>query len=116
MKKAVSASPLARRQIVRMGDNIRMARLRRDLSLRDVAQRAGISLNTVVAIESGKPSVSVGAIVNVLHCLSLAEDISLLAKDDALGRVLQDLQLKPKKRAPKKKKPEELLDLIKDSK
>jgi transcriptional regulator with XRE-family HTH domain len=101
MKKEVITSPLAKRQLVKLADNIKMARLRRDLSLRAVAQRAGISTNTVVAIENGGAGVSIGAIVNVLHCLNLAEDISLIAKDDVLGRKLQDLALVPKKRASK---------------
>ena len=116
MKKAVMASPMAKRQVVKLGDNIKVARLRRNLSLRAVAQRAGISLNTVVAIENGEPGVSIGAIVNVLHCLGLAEDISLIAKDDLLGRKLQDLELGPKKRASKKKKSEELMKLIRNTK
>jgi transcriptional regulator with XRE-family HTH domain len=116
MKKKVAASPLAKRQIIKLGDNIRMARLRRNLSLRDVAQRAGIALNTVVAIENGKFGVSIGPITNVLHCLSLAEDISQVAMDDALGRKLQDLGLEPRKRAPKKAKKQELFDLNKGSK
>lgn len=117
MKKSVMASPMAKRQLVKLGDNIKMARLRRNLSLRAIAQRAGISLNTIVAIENGRPGVSIGAIANVLHCLSLAEDISNIAKDDLLGRKLQDLELEPKKRAPKtvKAKSQDLMNLIKDS-
>lgn len=114
MKKAVVASPMAKRQLSKLGDNIKMARLRRNLSLRAVAQRAGISLNTVVAVENGEAGVSIGAIVNVLHCLNLAEDISKVALDDVLGRKLQDLELEPKKRAPKSSKVRELQDLIKD--
>lgn len=115
MKKAVMASPMAKRQLIKLGNNIKLARLRRNLSIRAVAQRAGISVNTVVAIENGEPGVSIGAIVNVLHCLSLGEDISLVARDDALGRKLQDLELEPKKRATKKNKAQELMDLIQDS-
>jgi transcriptional regulator with XRE-family HTH domain len=114
MKKAVMASPMAKRQLAKLGDNIKMARLRRHLSLRAVAQRAGISVNTVVAIENGEPGVGIGAIANVLHCLSLAEDISRVALDDELGRKLQDLQLEPKRRAPKKTTTPELSDLIKE--
>ena len=116
MKKSVVASPMAKRQLTKLGGNIKMARLRRNLSLRAVAQRAGISLNTVVAIENGESGVGIGAIVNVLHCLSLAEDISKVALDDDLGRKLQDLKLEPKKRAPKQTKSQELSDLIKESK
>ena len=86
-----------------MGEQLRMARLRRKLSLRSVAQRAGVSVNTVVAAESGEPGVGIGVIANILHSLNLAEDISLLAKDDLFGRKLQDLGLETKKRAPKTK-------------
>mgnify|MGYP003386833246 CR=1 FL=1 len=116
MKKAVAVSPMAKRQLSKLGDNIKMARLRRNLSLRAVAQRAGISLNTVVAIENGAPGVGIGAIVNVLHCLKLAEDISNVALDDVLGRKLQDLKLAPKMRASKKSKSTELMDLVKEVK
>ncbi len=103
MKKSVISSPLTGRLLAGLGENIKMARLRRGLSLRAVAERAGISLNTVVAVENGEAGVSIGAIANVLHCLNLAEDISLIARDDILGRKLQDLELTPKKRAPKAK-------------
>ena len=116
MKKAAPLSPLARRQIQKLGDNIKMARLRRSLSLRAVAQRAGISLNTVVAIEKAESGVSIGAVANVLHCLGLAEDLSLVAKDDQLGRKLQDLELTPKLRSPKKTKAKDFVNRIKDSK
>ncbi len=115
MKKTISTSPMAKRQLIILGNNIKMARLRRNLSLKAVAERAGISINTVVGIENGGPGASIGAIANVLHCLNLAEDISLIAKDDLLGRKLQDLELVPKKRAPKKKLAQELLELIKES-
>mgnify|MGYP002081778694 CR=1 FL=1 len=99
MKKAVLSSPLAKRQLRQMGDNIKNARLRRKLSLRAIAQRAGISLNTLVTLEKGAPGVSIGAIANVLHALGLAEHISLLGQNDALGRKLQDLELLSKRKA-----------------
>ncbi len=107
MKKSNAFSPLTKRLLVQMGENIKMARLRRDLSLKAVAERAGLALNTVVAIEKGAPGASIGAIANVLQSLNLAEDISLLAKDDVLGRKLQDLKIQPKQRASKKVLPNE---------
>lgn len=103
MKNANISSPLTKRLLKGLGENVRLARLRRDLSLRAVAERSGLSINTVVAIENGESGVSIGAIANVLHCLSLAEDIALIARDDVLGRKLQDLALVTKKRATKKK-------------
>ncbi len=104
MKKTIHSSPLTGRLLAALGENIKMARLRRGLSLKAVAERAGVSLNTVVGVENGESGVSIGAVANVLHCLSLANDISLIARDDILGRKLQDLGLTPKKRAPKTKK------------
>lgn len=102
MKKLHIASPLTKRLLTDLGENVKMARLRRNLSLRAVAERAGLALNTVVAIEKGSAGVSIGAIANVLQSLNLAQDISFIAKDDVLGRKLQDLKLQPKKRASKK--------------
>lgn len=85
------------------GEQIKYARLRRKLSMELVAERAGISRATLWAIERGTPSVSIGMYAAVLHALNnMDEDLLLVAKDDALGRKLQDLGLKTKQRAPKK--------------
>lgn len=101
MKKRMSSSPLTKRLLVELGENIRLARLRRNLSIRIIAERVGVSVNTVASLEKGLPGVSIGVVANVLHALGLAEDIGSLAKDDALGRKLQDMELLPRKKAPK---------------
>jgi len=67
-----------------------------------VTLRAGISRPTLVSIEKGVDTVSMGSYFMVLHVLRLDEDFLLLAKDDVLGRRLQDLGLLTKKRAPKR--------------
>jgi transcriptional regulator with XRE-family HTH domain len=85
-----------------LGENIRLARLRRGLTARLVAERAGMSRTTLHAIEKGKAGVTMGAYANVLHCLGLHEDLSLVARDDTLGRKLQDASLPTRGRGRRK--------------
>ena len=84
------------------GEQIKLARLRRNLSMEQVAERATCSLLTLSRIEKGAPTVSMGIYLRVLYALQLDDDILLLAKEDKLGRALQDLALKPRERASKK--------------
>ena len=85
-----------------LGENIRLARLRRDLSSEQVAERAGISRNTLIKIEKGDEGVAIGMYMRVLVVLGIADNILLIAKDDELGRKLQDAGLLVKERASKK--------------
>lgn len=95
--------PSQERTLFAFGDNIRYARLRRDLSSEQVSQRAGISLTTLVKIEKGDEGVAIGLYFRVLTVLGLDKDILLVAKDDKLGRVLQDAKISPRERATKKR-------------
>ena len=88
--------------LAKMGENIKLARLRRKLSVQQISERAGISRATLWNIERGKESVSMGAYFQVLLVLGLEKDFLEVASDDVLGRKLQDLNLVHKKRAPKK--------------
>ncbi|HTF04983.1 MAG TPA: helix-turn-helix transcriptional regulator [Bacteroidia bacterium] len=86
-----------------LGGNIRLARLRRKLSAEQVAERAGISRQTLWNVEKGEAGVSVGAYVQALFVLGLEKDLIKVAADDILGRKLQDAELVVKERAPKRK-------------
>ena len=94
--------PKLQKLMKEVGGNLRLARLRRKLSSEQVAERAGMSRSTLVKIEQGNPGVSIGNYLNVLRVLGLEQDFLLLAKDDELGRKLQDAQLGSRERAPKK--------------
>ena len=85
-----------------MGEQIKLARLRRNLSIAQIAERATCSPLTVNRIEKGSPPVSMGIYARVLYALQLDDDLLLLAKEDTLGRTLQDLGLKHRQRASKK--------------
>ncbi|OBX25713.1 DNA-binding XRE family transcriptional regulator [Gelidibacter algens] len=94
--------PKTRRIIDEMGENIKLARLRRKLSSEQVAERANISRPTLVSIEKGKPSVSMGSYLSVLQVLGLEKDFLIVAKDDTLGRKLQDAGILVNERAAKR--------------
>ena len=81
------------------------ARLRRRFSMETVCARADISRPTLYKVENGDPSVAFGIYVQVLRVLGLVEDVSFIAKEDALGRSLQDESLPQRKRAPRRKTP-----------
>jgi transcriptional regulator with XRE-family HTH domain len=85
-----------------VGENIKLARLRRKLSAEQVAQRANISRPTLLSIEKGTAGVAIGSYAQVLFVLNLEKDLLKLAQDDLLGRKLQDAGLTIKERAPKK--------------
>ena len=102
-KKAVVLLPVLQDILTELGENIKLARLRRGFSTEIVAERAGISRATLWAVEKGTPSVAIGTYVAVLNALKLEKDLLSVAKDDELGRKLQDLQLSVRQRAPKRK-------------
>lgn len=105
MRKGKGSSiPSLQRILAEMGENIHLARLRRKLAATMIAERAGIARNTLRAIERGDSSVTFGAYANVLLALGLEKDLRLIAKDDELGRKLQDAGLPIKARAPKIKR------------
>ena len=103
MKKAAYNILPATEDILRnMGEQIKLARLRRNLTAALVAERAGISRATLWKVESGSPAVAMGMYAAVLHALgNMDKDLLLIAKDDELGRQQQDLNLITRKRAPR---------------
>ena len=85
-----------------VGEQIKLARLRRNLSRAQVAERAMCSELTEARVEKGSPTVAIGTYLRILYALQLEDDILLIAKDDILGKELQDIALINRKRASKK--------------
>lgn len=99
-KKSVALVPETEKILIEMGEQIKTARLRRNLATELVAERAGISRATLWSIEKGSPTVAIGAYAAVLHALGgMDKDLLLVARDDEFGRKLQDLNLPTRMRA-----------------
>lgn len=67
-----------------------------------MAERAGVSRDTLHRLEKGDVSISLAGFLRVLQVLGLADDIDRLASDDVLGRKLQDMNQpgpRPRRRA-----------------
>lgn len=83
-----------------MGENIKIARLRRDLSVNLVCERTNISRATLWKVEKGDPSVAMGIYAVVLHALQgMDKDLLLVAKDDLVGKTIMELNIKTRKRS-----------------
>jgi Uncharacterized protein conserved in bacteria len=91
--KGVILLPRLAKILEETGENIKLARLRRNLTMEQVSERAGISRSTLWQVERGAASVSFGVYAQVLFVLGLEKDILLLAGNDMLGRKLQDAEL-----------------------
>lgn len=103
-KKKHAIYPAAQKELGRLGQRLKDARLRRRFSMEIVCARANITRPTLTRIEQGNPSVSFGHYVQVLRILGLLSDLSLLAGNDVVGRKLQDESLPQAHRAPRRKK------------
>jgi transcriptional regulator with XRE-family HTH domain len=96
--------PSHQKILTQLGEDIKLARLRRKLSTEQVSERAGISRSTLWQIEKGTPSVAIGSYLLVMFIFGLEKNFLAIANDDVLGRKLQDAEILVKKRASKSKK------------
>ena len=85
-------SPVLTKLSHSLGQRLALARCRRELSTTVFAERVGISRNTLKRLECGDPNVSLGTYLRALRVLGLDADLDMLARDDTLGRKLQDLK------------------------
>jgi len=103
-ERASNLLPKHKRILADLGENLKLARLRRKLSAEQVSERAGVSRSTLSLMENGSAGASLGKLLQVLVVLGLEADLARVADDDVLGRKLEDARLtETRRRAPKKK-------------
>lgn len=95
--------PSIEKQLAALGQRLRDARLRRDISIVLLCERINVSRDTVSRMEKGDPTIAIGTYMRALRTLGLDKDLDSVAKNDELGHRLQDAKLlirKPRGRRP----------------
>ncbi len=62
-----------------LGANLRTARLRRNLSIEDVAAKIGVGRHVIADAERGKPSTGIGIYAGLLWAFGLTEQLASVA-------------------------------------
>ena len=85
--KLLTAPPYAVEQTLkRLGANLRTARLRRNLTLDDMASRIGTGTRAVADAEKGKPSTGIAVYAAMLWALDLLDQVADVAAPEKIGR------------------------------
>lgn len=93
----------AKEALTQLGDQIRMARKRRQWTIAELAKKIGVSSPTLIALEKGEPTVSVGVLVSTLWTLGLETELCNLANpNDIEGIKLMNTRLPKKIRTSKR--------------
>ena len=86
-----------------LGEDLKKARLRRRLKMTTVAERAGISRETLAKIQKGESGVSMGAYAMVIFSVGLGTDWMALAdiENDKMGQMIDEDQIPQRARGKK---------------
>ena len=102
-RKTVILEPNTEDKLKKMGQRIKKARLRRNISAEMISKQAGIGESTFYAIEHGVSTVSLGAYAAVLSALGLNDDLDSIAVDEEAKKQLYEQNLVKRKRASKQR-------------
>ena len=101
-EKIKSVSCNTEQLLRKLGERIKKARLRRNISVSQLEEQAGIGRCTLLRIEKGVPTVSIGAYMAVLSALGMEKDMNRIALDEE-GKWRYGGELIPRERARRKR-------------
>ena len=80
---SIVSTSLERQLLLQLGERLKGARQSRGLSATDLARKVGISRTTLLAVECGEPSPTMGTYLRVLFELGMAADLALLGSGES---------------------------------
>lgn len=98
----ITAPPSAVQEaITHLGNNLRTARLRRNLTHSDLAAKLGVSRHVVADAENGKLGTSIGVYVGMLWAMNLLPSLTDVAnpRNDEEGLALSSLEERERARS-----------------
>lgn len=96
-RAASGLPPQSQRAIARLGKDIAIARRRRKLPQRLMAERMLVSIQTLQRLEAGDPTVGLAVLASALHVLGLTQRFAeLVAPDSDRAGMSEDLSRLPK--------------------
>ena len=103
MKKQINLPIPTINALRKLGQDINDARRRRRINIQLMVERANLSKNTILKIEKGDSSVSMGGYASVLFVLGMTERLGDLVDSvhDLTGRQLEDENLPKRVHLPK---------------
>ena len=106
MKNQVNLPIPAIRALHKVGSEISDARRRRRITIKLMAERAGVSRATIGKIERGDPTTSIGGYASVLFVLGMTARLADLVDPalDLTGRQLEEERLPQRVRVPRSKR------------
>ena len=107
-RKTVILEPNTEEKLKKMGQRIKKARLRRNISAEMISKQAGIGESTFYAIERGVSTVSLGAYAAVLSALGLDSDLDAIATDVDGKAMFWEQNIVERKRAKRRKEDRKL--------
>ena len=107
-RKTVILESNTEEKLKKIGQRIKKARLRRNISAETISKKAGIGESTFYAIERGKSTVSIGAYVAVLAALGLDSDLDAIALDESGKKLFWEQNLVSRKRAKRQREGKKL--------
>jgi transcriptional regulator with XRE-family HTH domain len=89
MKRSILLTGPESDTIELLGRRIALARLRRNITQQDMADRIGVTRKTYMALERGVPSTNLGALVKTMTVLNYGERLADLLASDPLGEDME---------------------------